>query len=353
LSGSLGRADSAAAIARLADGGDGDEGKGTGKVAPFFKSDLEALAAAADLTALGTVLRARGFLLSEDATTADAIELAVRRTAAARLRLLARWAGARNPLLAVVFEDEDRRSLRAIMRGAVQGAATDQRLAGLVPTPSLPERALVALAGQPTPRAVAALLTAWGNAYGSALLEETAGTQPDLLEIEQRLNRVFAERALRGARRARSRLLLNYVRELIDLENACAALVLASGETDIPAKRAFIEGGRYVALDGFLESIATADAGAAGRRLAVALRPAGLGLAFERWAGDAAEIEQRVLLYRIAALHAAERRDPAGPASVLGFVLRLRKEALELRRLIWGVVLGTPLGDRVGAIVSA
>jgi hypothetical protein len=46
LSGSLGRADSAAAIARLAEGGDGDEGKGTTKVAPYFKSDLEALAAA-------------------------------------------------------------------------------------------------------------------------------------------------------------------------------------------------------------------------------------------------------------------------------------------------------------------
>lgn len=316
------------------------------------RTDLDALAAAPDLAALGTVLRTRGFLLPEDATTADAIELAVRRTAAARLRVLARWAGARNPLLAVVFEDEDRRSLRAIMRGAVQGAGADQRLAGLVPTPALPERALVALAGQPTPRAVAALLTAWGNAYGSAVLEETAGTQPDLLEIEHRLNRVFAERALYGARRARSPLLLSYVREVIDLENACAALVLASRDADIPAKRAFIEGGHYLTLDVFLESVATADAGAAGRRLAVALRPAGLGLAFERWAGDAAEIERRLLLHRIAALRAAERRDPAGPASVLGFVLRLRAEALELRRLIWGVALGAPHGDIAGALVS-
>ncbi len=42
---SLGHADSSSLIASLSDG-DGDEGKGTTKIAPFFKSDLEALAAA-------------------------------------------------------------------------------------------------------------------------------------------------------------------------------------------------------------------------------------------------------------------------------------------------------------------
>jgi vacuolar-type H+-ATPase subunit C/Vma6 len=314
------------------------------------RADLDALASAADFGELASMLRTRGFLLPEGAATADTLELAVRRTTAARLRLLARWAGARNPLLAAVFEDEDRRSLRAIMRGAVQGAPPDLRLAGLIPTPALPERALATLAAQPTPRAVAALLTAWGNAYGAAALEQTAGTQPDLLEIEYRLNRVFAERALHGARVARSGTLLNYTREVIDLENACAALVLAGREGEPPAKAAFIEGGRYVSLDVFLESVAAGTAAAAGRRLATALRPAGLGLAFERWADDPAAIEHRLLLHRIVALRAAERRDPAGPASVLGFVLRLRAEALELRRLIWGVVLGAPHGDIAGAL---
>jgi hypothetical protein len=42
---SLGHVESSALIASLSEG-DGDEGKGTTKVAPFFKSDLEALAAA-------------------------------------------------------------------------------------------------------------------------------------------------------------------------------------------------------------------------------------------------------------------------------------------------------------------
>lgn len=42
---SLGGADSSLLIERLADG-EGDEGRGTTKIAPYFKSDLEALAAA-------------------------------------------------------------------------------------------------------------------------------------------------------------------------------------------------------------------------------------------------------------------------------------------------------------------
>ena len=58
-----------------------------------------------------------------------------------------------------------------------------------------------------------------------------------------------------------------------------------------------------------------------------------------------------MLLYRIAAMHAAERRDPAGPASVLEFGLRLRAEAVDLRRLIWGVALGAP-GSVAGALVT-
>lgn len=315
------------------------------------RADLDALASVADFGELASMLRTRGFLLPDGVATADGIELAVRRTAAARLRLLARWAGGRSPLLAVIFEDEDRRSLRAIIRGAVQGAPPDLRLAGLIPTPALPERALAVLAAQPTPRAVAALLTAWGNAYGAAVLEQTAGTQPDLLAIEYRLNRVFAARALHGARLARSGTLLNYAREVIDLENASAALVLAGREREPPANAAFIEGGRYVSLALFLESVAAGTAAAAGRRLATALRPAGLGLAFDRWADDSAVIEHRLLLYRVTAWRAAERRDPASPASIFGFVLRLRAEALELQRLIWGVALGAPRGAISGVAV--
>jgi vacuolar-type H+-ATPase subunit C/Vma6 len=316
------------------------------------RRDLEGLAAATNIDDLAESLRKFGFLVPEGAINADALELAVRRTAAARLRVLARWAGSRNAVLAVIFEDEDRRSLRAILRGAVQGAPADLRLAGLIPTPALPERALRELAAQPTPRAVATLLTTWGNAYGSALLRYTESAQPDLLAIDYCLNRTFAAGALDGARAARSRTLVEYVRLGIDLENACAALVLAAGpRTDAPAKQAFVEGGRLLSLAAFLEAVSAGEAGA-GRQLAVIFRPAGLGAAFERWAGDPAAIEHRLLRYRIARLRGAERRDPAGPAAVLGFAVRVRAEVLDLRRLIWGIVLRAPQSELSAGLAS-
>lgn len=317
------------------------------------RRDLESLAAAASLDELGEALRKRDFLVPEGGMSADVLDLAVRRTAAARLQVLTRWAGARSAVLTVIFEDEDRRSLRAILRGAVQGAPADLRLAGLIPTPALPERALRELAAQASPRAVAALLTTWGNAYGSALLRDTEATQPDLLAIDYSLNRVFAARALRGARVARSHMLVDYVRLVIDLENASAALVLAAGalRTDSPAKQAFVEGGRHLTLAAFLDAVSAGETGA-GRRLAAVFRPAGLATAFERWGADPAAFEHRLLRHRIAALRGAERRDPAGPAAVLGFALRVRAEVLDLRRLIWGIVLRAPRAELGAGLVS-
>ena len=317
--------------------------------------DLEALGGAADLDELGEALRKLDFPVPEGAVTADVLELAVRRTAAARLRVLTRWAGSRNALLAVIFEDEDRRSLRAIVRGAIQGGPADLRLAGLISTPALPERALRELAAQATPRAVATLLATWGNAYGSALLHDTEATQPDLLAIDYSLNRTFASRALRGARVAGSHLLVDYVRLVIDLENACAALVLAAGQPqplDAPAKKAFVDGGHHLSLAAFLEAVSAGETGA-GRRLAAAFRSTGLAKAFERWAGDPAAFEHRLLRDRILALRAAERRDPAGAPAVLGFALRVRAEMLDLRRLIWGTVLRAPQAELGAGLVSA
>ena len=315
------------------------------------RRDLDALAAAGSVAELAVALRARGFPVPDGSVSAEALELAVRRTAAAALRVLTRWAGSRSAQLAVILEDEDRRSLVAILRGAIQGVPADVRLAGLIPTRALPERALRELAHQHVPRAVATLLTSWGNPYGPPLLRETETTQPDLLAIEYCLNRTFAARALEGARTALTRALLDYVRLVIDLENACAALVLAAGEPDAPAERAFVDGGQLFSLSAFLEVVRAGETGA-GRQLAAAFRTAGLAMVFERWAGDPAAIEHRLLQYRIAALRGAERRDPAGPAAILGFALRLRAEVLDLRRLIWGIVLRAPRSELGAGLVT-
>ena len=316
------------------------------------RSAIASLAAVESVEALGDALRGYGYPLSEGGVTADDLELAVRRQAGSRLSVLARWAGNRSALLAVIFEDEDRRSIRAIVRGALQGATADLRLAGLIPTPGLPERALRELAMQPSPGAIAVLLTAWGNAYGTALLREAKSTQPDLLAIESCLNFTFARRALDGALATRSGLVLDYVRDTIDLENATVALMLAGGEADLPGKTAFVEGGRRLRLATFLDAIAAGDIAAAGRCLAKAFRPTPLAAAFER-AGDASSIEEQLLRGRIAMIREAERRDPAGPASVLGFALRVRVEMFDVRRVIWGVELGAPRGSFAGAAVAA
>jgi vacuolar-type H+-ATPase subunit C/Vma6 len=304
---------------------------------------LDALARAPDLDALGDAFRALGLLVPEaGAVTPEQLELAVRRAAAARLHTLTRWAGARKALLAVVFEDEDRRSLRAMLRGAVHGAPPEERLGGVIPTPALPERALGELARQPTTGAVAALLTAWGSPYGTALLPDAAATHPDLLTLEYRLNRAFAARALEGARAARSRQLVEFVRDTIDLENAATAFVLGGAEKDAPSNQAFLDGGRRLPLAAFLDAIAAREPNEVGRRLAAAFRPDPLGTALERHANDPAALEEALLRQRIATLRARAWWDPMGPATVLGYVLQLRAEMLDLRRAIWGVALGAP-----------
>lgn len=315
------------------------------------RSAIASLAALESVEALGDALRGYEYPLPEGGVTADDLELAVRRQAGGRLSVLARWAGNRSVLLAVLFEDEDRRSIRAIVRGALQGATADLRLAGLIPTPGLPERALRELAMQPSPGAVAVLLTAWGNAYGAALRREAQATQPDLLAIESCLNITFAQRALDGARATGSGLVVDYVRDTIDLENATVALMLAGGEADLPGKTAFVEGGRRLPLATFLDAIAAGDSAAAGRCLAKAFRPTPLAAAFER-AGNASSIEEQLLRGRIAMIRETERRDPAGPASVLGFALRVRMEVFDVRLVIWGIELGAPRGRFAGAAAA-
>ncbi len=317
------------------------------------RGELDALARSADLNALSDALRSRGLLPEEGPATPDVLELAVRRMAGARLHVLAAWSRARSALLAIVFEDEDRRSIRALLRGAVRGAPPAERLAGLIPTPGLPERALVELAGLPTPGAISALLTAWGSTYGAALLPDAAAARPDLLALEYRVNSLFASRALGGARTARSRALVEFVRETIDLENACTALVLAGAEPEAPPERAFIEGGRRLSIVAFRHVIAAPDAGDAARRLAAAFGPDPIGAAFLKAADDPTAIEEALLRERITAQSVAARRNPAGLASVLQYALQLRAEVVDLRRVIWGVMLRAPRPAIAAALVSA
>ena len=314
------------------------------------RPELDAFAEAPDLAALAEALRRRDYPVEEGPVTAAGLELALRRAAAARLRILARWAGPRTSALAVLFEDEDRRSVRALLRGAVQGAPAEARLAGLIPTPTLPERALHELAQRDKPAAIAALLTAWRNPYGSALLPLASAAQPDVFRLDVLLNRTFAVRASRAARN--TGVLAAYVRETIDVENAYTALVLAAEGKDVTPKDAFLSGGERLSMPKFEVAAAAGDVAGAMRGLAVSFAGAPLARAFERQMGDPANLEEAVLRVRVRELARATRTAPLGPAPLLAYVLRLRVETIDLRRIIWGVALAAPRAVLVRDLVT-
>ncbi|HYL56629.1 MAG TPA: V-type ATPase subunit [Gemmatimonadales bacterium] len=315
------------------------------------RGDLDLLARTPDIATLGDALRGHGFPVAEGERSPEALELALRRMAAARLRVLARWAGPRAHALNVLFEDEDRRSLRAVLRGAVQKASADTRMAGLIPTAALPERALRRLAEQSSAAAIAALLTAWRNPYGSAILSLATTANPDLFSLELALNRTFAARAVGAARG--TGLLAAYVGETIDLENAYTALVLAVGGKDVVARDAFLAGGDRVSLGVFIEAAAAGDALVAARALSTAFSVSPLARAFQRFAADPGELEDAVLRIRIRELTHATRVDPLGPAPLLAYALRVRAEILDLRRIIWGVTLAAPPVALLQSLVTA
>jgi vacuolar-type H+-ATPase subunit C/Vma6 len=318
------------------------------------RATLEHLAHARDLTAVATALASRGYAISEsDRGSGSLLELAVRRGIAQRMRVLARWAGTRTGMLAVIFEDEDRRSITALLRGAAQRAPANLRVSGLIPTPELPERALGELARQPTPRAVTALLAAWRHPLASELIDVASRPEPDLLALETALSRAFAKRALSASRRAGRRgRLFHYVQQVIDLENAYTALILSEDEKPRPADH-WLPGGRAITLDLAERAAASGDPATAADLLGGGFRGTRLAAVFAHPDHQPAGLELAVLGAQIAEFRARSRVEPLSVAFLLGFALRLRAEALDVRRVIWGISLGAPARTLIEGLVTA
>ncbi len=286
-----------------------------------------------------------GYQLDPGAASAGSLELAIRRTAAGRMGTLARWCRARTAVLRVVFEDEDRRSLRQILRGMVDGSAPDLRLAGLIPTPALPERALEELARCDTVASAAALLTAWGHPAAPVLLAAGAARRPALLPLEVALTRRFAGRALAAARKDGT--LRGFVREGIDLENVWTAAVLAGNAPDLDPASCFVPGGARITPQLVCEAAALPDAGSALRRLAAELGRTRLAQALLQAADRPWDIEQLVLAAREQDQIDRMRLMPLSLAPVLSYVLGVRLEVMALQRIIWGAELGAPGAARL------
>lgn len=279
--------------------------------------------------------------VGEDARHDPALfERQLRRVAGERLRLLAHWAAGRLPLLAALFEEEDVRSIRAIVRGVLAGAPVDQRLSGLVPTPTLPAAALAELARQPNVTNVAALLMSWRHPYGSALLGEAARPQPDAFSIQLALDRRYGERAAKSAKSA-GFALQRHVQLQSDLQNAWTALALAAGTVAHEPAELFLPAGEIVTVELFCacareRSIEGARALLL-RRLPRTVVARVIGADVARW-----EQEDLALREALALVTRDGRVDPLGVVAILQYVLRLRAEIRDLGRIVWGVALNVP-----------
>jgi len=315
---------------------------------------LERLAHTGGVAEAADELRRAGYLLPAARASEADIELAARRLAAARLRTLGRWAGGRTVVLNVVFDDEDRRSIRALLRGAAARAPADQRLSGLLPTPALPERALEELARQRSIADVVSLLAAWHHPLADGLPAGEPRTEPDLLLLETTLDRTFASRALTGAARAGRRgLIYRYVQELIDTENAFAAIAW-SEEKEGRATEHWLPGGRRVSREVFERAVAAGSAKDAGVVLAAAFAGTLLAGAFAGAAQEGPDtLELLVLRAVITGLRREARQAPLSPAPLLAYLLRLRAEVLDVRWLVWGRALGAPRTALADGLVTA
>jgi vacuolar-type H+-ATPase subunit C/Vma6 len=286
---------------------------------------------------LTRALTAAGILPEETTAGSPAeVELALRRWATGEIRVVRRWLGSRAAVLSVALDAEDRRSLRALVRGAAAGVPAGVRLTGVLPTPALPERLLQELAARDRIPDQAALLVAAGHPVGPALLVAAAGTKPDLFAVELAISRAFAERAVRGARRD-GKVLRTHVEAVIDAINCRSALLLAQGAPAKSPATTFIPGGRRLTLERFTAAAGAPDPFTGARILAAIDEGIAKGW---RDAADVAALETALERAEDQRLEHLARMDPLGPAPTLLYLRRLGGQLVALGEAVWSLDLG-------------
>jgi vacuolar-type H+-ATPase subunit C/Vma6 len=276
-------------------------------------------------------------------------ERAIGQVVSRRLRLLGRWLGPREPAAALVLEDEDRRSLRTLLRGAAAGVAPVIRLRALTPSPTLSERTLARLAQAGSPAALARSLLRLGHPAGRALSDAasepsgTAGRRAGLFPLEVALSRLFARRAMRGARRA-GRQVGGFVALAIDRENAGSLLLAPAWVADVAPDEVFLAGGTILEPADFAAIARLADPGLIQTRLAERFRATPLAPAFE--AAQPAQFESRAAAAVLHWYRRVAREDPLGPGVLFHVLERIRAEAHDLRLVLARLTLG--LGPDLG-----
>lgn len=310
-------------------------------------SQLQALAREASVPGLARGLAALGVAVGPPAATAAALDAGVRAWAAMRLTLLHRRMGpSRSRAARVILEEADRRAVRALLRGAVEGAPAPSRLTGVVPSLRLPPRRLDALARCDSVDELADRLVRIDHPAAAALRAAPSGTVPDLFRMELALDRTYAARALEGARRGGD--LLAYVREEIDLRNAWSILAVAGGPDAGAASALHLAGGARISAARF-RALCAADPEEARDGLAADFRDGPLAGLF-RDTGNGVALERRALAARIRGWERRARSAPLGPAPFLAFALRLAAVTQDMCSLVWGCALGAPSDRRLPAL---
>jgi vacuolar-type H+-ATPase subunit C/Vma6 len=310
-------------------------GLATHLLGPRIIAEVERAASPAEVAGLLRDTPYARFLSARDAS-AGSLEVAITRSLSDRMAALARWCDP--AALAPVFLEQDMRNLRALLRGVLGGTSTEQRLAGVIPTPTLDRRSLTTLAAAESPGALAGTLTAWGHPLGSALLEGAKGARPDGYRIEAALARGLARATTSAARRGGAHM-VGFVAESLDVHNAMTALLLAGARTEAGAAALFVEGGERLSREDFVRAASTPDRTSCAGLLAKATRGSDLSRPLAELPASPGATAARILDARIESLGRKATLDPLSPLPVLLFVLRLRREARLVRHATWAAAL--------------
>ncbi len=317
------------------------------------RETLETLAETDDLPGFARGLSRLGGAIDPVGEPADifVIERAIGRTANRHLRTLYRFQERRRGVLDVFAALQDRRSLRAILRGAAQGASPETRLDGVLPTPLLPQRALLELAHQASPAAAVSQLTLLGHPDAQRLLPIVQQSQPDLLAVDIVLLRGFAERATRIASGTDGPM-RDFVSALIDVGNAQNALLVSSAPRDIDPKAIFVHGGRWLTVGAFVSAANAGSQQSALDAIAAAFARSPLASSLPVVASDFASVDRAFLTAALRMLAHTTLLNPLSTAPVLRVLLLVDAQCRDLRALAWGAVLATPASLRKQQLVT-
>jgi vacuolar-type H+-ATPase subunit C/Vma6 len=317
------------------------------------RETLETLAEADDLDTFAHDLSRHGATLDPLGHSPDAfsIERAVAQTANRHLRTLYRWQERMPGVLDVFTAHQDRRSLRALLRGAAQGAPSEVRLQGLLPTPSLPRLALIELAHRASPADVVAHLVIVAHQDVARLLPLVQKTQVDLFGVERALLFGFAERATRAVAAA-DETAREFVSTLIDVGNVQNALLISGRPRDIDPAGIFVAGGRWLSAQAFVSAASADSAQRALTMLTTVFSRSPLAGLLPVTASDNAHLDRAFLVSALQRLTHAARLNPLSTASLLRVLLLIEAQSRDLRTLAWGAALATPVFIRKQQLVT-